>query len=116
MDCLDLGFLIHKFNQIFSLAGDISVSGDTVTDLDYEFADTEFAWNKDRDLRGREPFFSSGEYFEEDQAALKGAFEQGFEMMLSNLGEHGHDDAEVQKQHKHGVQSLYFILSAMDSR
>ena len=92
------------FNEISSLAGDISVSGDTVTDLDYEFADTEFAWNKDRDLRGREPFFSSGEYFEEDQAALKGAFEQGFDMMLSNLGEHGHDDAEVQKQHKHGVQ------------
>ena len=105
-----------KSDYLKSFTGDISVSGDTVNNLNYEFADTEFAWNKDRNLRRREPFFSSREYFEEDQTALKGAFEKGFEMMLSNLGQHGHDDAEVQKQHKHGVQSLYFILAAMDSR
>ena len=84
--------------------------------MSYEFADTDFAWNKNRDLRSREPFFSSGEYLEENQAALKVAFEESFEMVLSNLGKHGHDDEEVQKQHKHGVQSLNFILAALDAR
>ena len=63
--------------------------------MSYEFADTDFAWNKNRDLRSREPFFSSGEYLEENQAALKVAFEESFEMVLSNLGKHGHDDEEV---------------------
>ena len=46
---------------------DISVSGETLTELAYEFEDAEaYKWNKDRDLKAREPFLSTGNYYEDD--------------------------------------------------
>ncbi len=44
-----------------SSPGDISISGgDMTNDLSYEFADSSYKWNVDRDLKAREPFLTSG--------------------------------------------------------
>merc|ERR1711936_635939 len=53
--------------------GDISVSGETITDLSYEFEDSEYKWNTQRNLKARELFLSSGNYYEDDFNQLKAA-------------------------------------------
>ena len=40
--------------------GDISASGEMTNSLGYEFADSSYKWNQDRDLKAREPFLSAG--------------------------------------------------------
>ena len=37
--------------DVRSSPGDISVSGNTVTTLDYDFADASYKWNEDRNLK-----------------------------------------------------------------
>ena len=53
--------------------GGLSASGKTITDLRYEWDADDFAWDKERDLKAKEPFFSSGFTFgeEESMGAIK---------------------------------------------
>ena len=41
-----------------------------MTDLSYEW-ETKTSWDDGRDLKAREPYFSSGEYFKEGQSELQ---------------------------------------------
>jgi len=99
-----------------SSSGDISVSGSTLNSLEYEWEDAKYKWNEDRDLKDSEQFFSSGDYIDRnDQGALKTAFKAFMNQMYKNLEPHEeHDKATLQKQHKFGVDSAYFMLSAMN--
>ena len=55
-------FLISfLFSLIFSIQ---------VTDLSYEW-EVKSSWDDGRDLKAREPYFSSGEYFKEGQSELQ---------------------------------------------
>ena len=99
-----------------SSSGDISASGETIDNLYYEFADSEYKWNQDRDLKAREPFFSMGSYFEDDQQTLKAALMKTMNVIYSGLHSHNNptDHDEVQKKHKNNIESAYMILFAMD--
>ena len=44
-----------------------------VTDLSYEW-EVKTSWDDGRDLKAREPYFSSGEYFKEGQSELQVLF------------------------------------------
>lgn len=48
-----------------------------MTDLTYEFADANLKWDADRDLKEREPLFTSGSLVEEDPATLKEGVKKG---------------------------------------
>merc|ERR1711899_45870 len=68
---------------------DISVSGETLTDLAYEFEDAQaYKWNKDRDLKARKPFLSSGNYYEDDMGTLRGAVKKILTNLFTNLHKH----------------------------
>ena len=94
--------------------GDISVSGETVNSLAYEFADSSYKWNEDRDLKAREPFLSGGEYYEDSQASLRSVMMKGLDVIMQSLHAHDNDAETIQRNHKHGVESLYFVIYAMD--
>ena len=49
------------------LPGDINPSGESIKDLLYEWADKDYKWNVDRDLKAREPLFGSGQYYKVKQ-------------------------------------------------
>ena len=43
--------------------GDINPSGESIRELAYEWADKDYKWDVDRDLKAREPLFGSGQYY-----------------------------------------------------
>jgi len=94
--------------------GDISVSGETITDLSYEFEDSEYKWNTQRNLKAREPFLASGNYYEDDFNQLKAAVKAVMENAYGNLHKLKIDDAFIQKAHKLGIEAAYPALYAMD--
>ena len=50
-------------------SGSISPSNLVTTSLSYEW-EVSGSWDSTRDLLAREPYFSAGEHFQEDQATL----------------------------------------------
>ena len=98
----------HLTNFIF--AGDISVSGDTINDLEYEFQDKEYKWNKERDLKAVEPFFGAQKekLFDASQSQLKTMMMKSLDMMLERMGAQYHHDnwrynkTEDQQNQDHG--------------
>ncbi len=56
----------------------------------------------------------TGTYYEDNQGTLKTSLLKGLDMIASLLHSHDNDDATIQKNHRHGIDSLYFILYAMD--
>ena len=63
--------------SVKSSPGDLSVSGETITDLKYEFSDSAYKWDEDRDLKAVEPTFTVGTLFTEEAAKLKGGIKKG---------------------------------------
>jgi hypothetical protein len=94
--------------------GDISASGETITELAYEFDDKAYAWDATRDLKAREPFLSSGNYYEDDMGTLKAAVKKILENVYNR--QHGSeiDNASIQKAHKYAIEAAYPALYAMD--
>ena len=63
----------------------IAVSGKTFDNLEYEWADDEYKWDKDRNLKAREPYFSSVNFKKQDQATTKATFEKLFEAVFTEV-------------------------------
>nr|ALO75638.1 melanin-engaging protein [Tigriopus kingsejongensis] len=103
-----------KLVDVKDSAGDISVSGETITDLAYEFADKEYKWNVDRDLKAKEPFFSTGAYFDEPAGSLQEALKKGIEFQKTLLESHHNDKEHIEKAHRYGINSVLPIMYAMD--
>jgi len=97
-----------------SSPGDISVSGEKITDLSYEFEDSEYKWNTNRNLKAREPFLSSGNYYEDNFGTLKAVVKKVLDNAYTNLHKLSIDDAFIQKAHKLGIEAAYPALFAMD--
>ena len=97
-----------------SSPGDISVSGNSITDLSYEFSDSEYAWDKTRDLKAREAFFSSGMYFKEDLNTVKNAIKKGIAFQKTILDTLDKDRDAIAKAHKYGINSLMPAFYALD--
>jgi len=95
--------------------GSIRPSGTiTLEDLSYEMSDDDYKWNKDRDLKAKEPFFSSGEYFKEDQVTLQGGIVKILDMIWENFDIHDVSQPNMDKMHKFGAGSAMPILYAMN--
>jgi len=95
--------------------GSINPSGTvTLEDLSYEMSDDDYKWNKDRDLKEKEPFFSSGEYFKEDQVTLQGGIVKILDMIWESFDIHDANQANMDKMHKFGAGSAMPILYAMN--
>ena len=98
-----------------SSSGDIRfISGHTLNSLEYEFADSDYKWDQSRDLKAREPFFSSGDFYENDQNTLKGAVKKILNAIHENLHSKDIDDATIQKAHKMGLDSAMMPMFAMN--
>eukprot|EP00090_Calanus_glacialis_P016360 TRINITY_DN2561_c0_g1_i1.p1 TRINITY_DN2561_c0_g1~~TRINITY_DN2561_c0_g1_i1.p1 ORF type:complete len:1526 (-),score=363.79 TRINITY_DN2561_c0_g1_i1:68-4645(-) len=95
--------------------GSIQPSGTvTLDDLSYEMSDGDYKWNKDRNLKEKEPFFSSGEYFKEDQVTLQGAIVKILDMIWESFTLHDVNQPNMDKLHKFGAGSAMPILYAMN--
>ena len=92
-------FLYWNYLYTYFVAA-IAVSGKTFDNLEYEWADDEYKWDKDRNLKAREPYFSSVNFKEQDQATTKATFEKLFEAVFKNFEVHDKQDETVQKQHR----------------
>lgn len=97
-----------------SSPGDISASGETVDNLHYEFADSTYKWNDNRDLKQREPFLSSGNYYEDDQATMKAGVLKILNHIYDDMHAHGIDQATVQDNHKYSLEAPMFMMFAME--
>ena len=96
--------------------GDISGGPETIENLDYEFADDEYKWNTQRDLKTHEPVFSSGDYsgFFESIGGAKKALIVGLKAQKEILHAHETDDDTIQKAHKFGVGTLLYPMYALN--
>ena len=65
-------------------------------------------------MKAREPFLSSGNYYEDDMGTLKGAVKKILENVYNR--QHGSeiDNASIQKAHKYAIEAAYPALYAMD--
>ena len=97
-----------------SSPGDISVSGETITDLSYEFEDSAYKWNLNRNLKAREPFLSTGNYYEDSFGTLKAVVKKVLNQAYSSLHRLAIDNESIQKAHKLGIEAAYPALFAMD--
>ena len=97
-----------------SSSGDISGGSETLNSLEYEFEDAAYQWNVDRDLKAREPFFSSGEYFADDQGETKAALKKGIEIQKQILHTLDNSAESIQRAHQYGVNNLYPAIYALN--
>jgi hypothetical protein len=97
-----------------SSSGDISASGESFDSLEYEFEDASYKWNENRDLKAREPFFSSGEYFSDDQAETLAALKRGLDAQKQILHTLENTPEAIQKAHQYGIQTLYPAVYALN--
>ena len=97
-----------------SSSGDISGSGENIDNLGYEFEDSSYKWNADRDLKAREPFFSSGEYFSDDQGETKAALKRGLEAQKQILHTLDNTPEAIQKAHQYGINTLFPAIYALN--
>ena len=95
----------------FTFLDDIKVemnTADKFETLRYEWADQEYKWNIDRDLKAREPYLASGDFKDYDQNSLKQQFMKGLERVIENYKVHDASASTVHHQHMNGVNSLYW--------
>lgn len=97
-----------------SSPGDISVSGETLNSLAYEFADSSYKWNVDRDLKAREPFLSSGMVYEDNQSTLKQTLLKGLDTIGELLHAHGND--QVIKNEYKLISNLFWTSEFQNFR
>jgi len=90
-----------------SSSGDISAGGETTDSLEYSFADEDYKWNVDRDLKAKEPFFSSGEYFTDDQATIKAALKKGIQAQKQIINTLDNSPEAIQKAHQVFIQFVF---------
>jgi len=83
-----------------SSSGDISGGSITTDSLTFSFEDSDYKWNADRDLKAREPFFSSGEYFSDNQGETKEALKKGLVLQKQILNNLDSSAEAVQKSHQ----------------
>lgn len=103
-----------KLVTVKGSSGDISVSGETITDLSYEWADAAFKWDVDRDLKAREPFFSSGSYFKVDDSAVKANIIKGITFQKTLLETLDTTPESINKAHKYGINHVLPAFYALD--
>ncbi len=95
-------------------SGDISVSGDTVTDIKFEWADANYKWDVDRNLKDKEPLFATGEYFDDSQGSLKDALKRAINAQKDIIHNLDKDDASLEKAHRYGINSIFPAFYALD--
>lgn len=83
-----------------SSGGDISGGSATTDDLSFSFDDKDYKWNLDRDLKAKEPFFSTGEYFSDNQAETKEALKNVLKLQKQILHSLDNSAEGVQKSHQ----------------
>lgn len=103
-----------KLVNIVTSNGDINPSGKTVNDVAYEFSDGGFKWDVDRDLKAREPFFSSGQYFEDDLGTVVDAVKKGIAYQKTIFESSATDKEFVAKAHKFGINSILPAMYTLD--
>lgn len=83
-------------------ASGLSASGKTITDLRYEWDAEDFAWDKNRDLKAKEPFFSSGFTFgeEESMSDVKAKLKQHIDTQRDFLKNLDTDMESIKNAHK----------------
>ncbi len=89
-----------------SSGGDISGGSATTDSLLFSFEDKDYKWNVDRDLKAREPFFSSGEYFSDNLADTKEMLKKGLKLQKQILHNLDNSAEAVQKSHQVRFLSL----------
>ena len=67
-----------------------------------------------RDLKAREPFMSSGSYYEDDMGTLKAAVKKILNNVYTNQHHLEIDNANIQKAHRYAIEAAYPALYAMD--
>merc|ERR1719211_638539 len=109
----------HKLIRDGSTGSPISVSGNTYNTLAYEFTDGNLQWDSNRNLKAKEPFFSSGQYMSDldgntAQNVFKGMIEKFINNMeaLENRG--GITEDSMKKAHFVGINRLAVPVFAMD--
>ena len=101
--------------QVKASDGSIRPSGTVaLTDISYEFSDSSYTWNQDRDLKAREPLLTTGEIYESDQASLEGALDGILDEMLENFDLHDLSAENVEQLHKYGLNFALPLLVSMD--
>jgi len=97
-----------------SSSNGISVSGDVITDLDFEWADADYTWNQNRNLKAKEPFFATGSFFEDSDDAVKQVILRGIEGQKTIIQQLSTDEQKVQNAHKYGINAIFPAMMALD--
>merc|ERR1712018_1009823 len=109
----------HTLMRDGSSGGDIQPSGTTYTSLAYEFADGNLQWDSNRNLKDKEPFFSSGQYLEDisgntAQTVFKSMIGKFIDTLHKLEARGGVTEDNIRKAHFMGINRLAVPVFAMD--
>lgn len=99
--------------NVKSSGGDISGSGISTSDLLYKWTD-EHKWDQQRNLKDKEPFFYSGQYFSEDSGAISAAVKRGVAVQLQIIKDLGKNKESLEKSHRYGINTVLPAMYALD--
>ncbi|CAB4068892.1 unnamed protein product [Lepeophtheirus salmonis] len=100
--------------KVQSSPGDIAVSGETITDLKYEFEDKEYTWKSERDLKAREKNLASGEFFEDEMSNIAEFVKKRFDKVAFIFNEMSTEKSYTSKAHYYGLNNIYPAMVEMD--
>ncbi|CAB4069088.1 unnamed protein product [Lepeophtheirus salmonis] len=114
-----VSFIAHSNSTSFlrkvqSSSGDIVVSGETVTDLKYEFEDKDYTWKSERDLKAREKNLPSGEFFEDKMSNLVEFVKKRLDKVSYIFNDMSTDETYISQAHYYGMNNIYPAMAEMD--
>ena len=65
-------------------------------------------------MKAREPFLSSGEYYEDSQSTLKGIVMNILETIEKNMHSYDIDKETIQENHKKSLEAVMMPMFAME--
>nr|WQH82010.1 vitellogenin [Caligus rogercresseyi] len=88
-----------------AISQDITVAGTDVNDLHYEFEDHKYEWQSERDLKAREEYLATGQFFEDDMPTIKKYVKERLSKAHGVMNKMSIDKAAVAQAHEYGELS-----------
>ena len=90
---------------------DVPTVKTSVANVNFKWSDSEYKWDQNRDLKAKEPFFSSNLYFEEEESKVRSQVMDGIEFQLKINEKDSKLDPNTRK---YGINDMMPAFYALD--
>ncbi|XP_040574440.2 LOW QUALITY PROTEIN: uncharacterized protein [Lepeophtheirus salmonis] len=97
-----------------AISQEITVVGVDLDSLHYEFEDSEYTWKSERDLKAREGYLATGQFFEDDMPTISKYVKEKLAKTHDIMNKMSTEASTIEKAHMYGINSIYPAMLAMD--